>query len=110
MSAAQVRSLDARKAGLEQRMAEVKARLAAIEAELDSHVERDWEEAAVEREGDEVLEAEGAAGLNEIRRIEAALRRMAAGEYGICARCGAEIAEERLNALPVTPFCRDCAQ
>ena len=99
----------ARKAVMEARLADLRARLAAIETELDSHLERDWEEAAVEREGDEVLEAAGASGQAEIRRIEAALQRIEEGEYGYCAKCGAEIAAERLDVVPFTPFCRSCA-
>lgn len=45
----------------------------------------------------------------ELKRIEAALRRMAEGEYGYCAKCGAEIAVRRLDVDPTTPLCRDCA-
>ena len=44
-----------RKAQLEARLKQLQRRLAGIEAELDSHDEKDWEELAVEREGDEVL-------------------------------------------------------
>lgn len=98
-----------RRAAMEARLADLKARLEAIEAELDSHDEQDWEELAIEREGDEVLEATGLSGLAEIRMIEAALARIGAGEYGACARCGGEIAEARLDVLPWTPFCPACA-
>lgn len=98
-----------RKAQLETRLADLKARLKEIDAELDSHVTQDWEDLATEREGDEVLEDLGQAGELEIRQIEAALGRMAAGEYGFCTKCGADIGEERLNLLPHTPFCRHCA-
>lgn len=38
-------------------------------------------------------------------QIEAALARLAAGTYGICAVCGEPIAEGRLEARPWTPFC-----
>lgn len=41
--------------------------------------------------------------------IEAALDRVAEGTYGICVRCGEEIGGERLDVVPFTPFCRDCA-
>ena len=99
----------ARKALLEARLADLQSRLQAIEEELDSHTEQDWEELAVEREGDEVLEATGLSGQHEIRMIEAALARIGDGEYGTCTRCGADIAEARLDAVPFTPFCRDCA-
>jgi RNA polymerase-binding transcription factor DksA len=64
---------------------------------------------AVEREDDEVLERLGVSGQEEIARIRAALARMEAGEYGVCVTCGEDIAEERLDLLPATPFCRRCA-
>ena len=102
-------SVAGHKATMEARLADLKTRLSAIEEELDSHTERDWEEAAIEREGDEVLEAAGVSGQNEIRMIEAALKRIEDGEYGYCAKCGAEIAADRLDAVPYTPFCRTCA-
>ena len=102
-------SVQERKAWLEQRLADLQRRLAGIEAELDSHNAADWEELATEREGDEVLERMGTSGQQEIRRIEAALGRIDSGDYGFCAKCGGEIGEERLDVLPYTPFCRNCA-
>ncbi len=102
-------TLTLRKAQLESRLADLSVRLKGIDAELDSHNAQDWEELATEREGDEVLEDLGQAGQLEIRQIEAALARIAEGGYGFCTKCGAEIGEERLNLLPHTPFCRDCA-
>lgn len=91
------------------RKAEIMARLEEIEAELDSHQSRDWEELATEREGDEVLEHEAAMGKSEIEKIDAALARMDEGEYGYCVKCGAKIDAARLDAVPYTPFCRNCA-
>ena len=44
-----------------------------------------------------------------MRQIEAALERLDEGEYGICATCGEQIADKRLDVLPYTPFCRKCA-
>lgn len=102
-------SVGERKVWLEARLADLKGRLAGIEAELDSHNAADWEELATEREGDEVLERMGTSGQQEIRMIEAALHRIDEGEYGFCAKCGAEIGEERLDVVPFTPFCRTCA-
>ncbi len=46
---------------------------------------------------------------SEIRRIEAALRRMADGDYGYCAECGELIGERRLEIDPAAPRCADCA-
>jgi RNA polymerase-binding transcription factor DksA len=94
---------------LKARLAELEARLHSIEDELDSHNSRDWEELAVEREEDEVLEGIGQAGLSEIRVIRAALDRIAEGTYGDCAKCGEPISEARLDVLPATPFCSRCA-
>lgn len=102
-------SVETRKTALLARLAQLQGRLTDIEAELDSHDARDWEELATEREGDEVLESMGLSGQQEIRAIEAALKRIDEGEYGYCAKCGAEIGEERLDVLPFTPFCRKCA-
>ena len=101
--------ISARRAALVARLLLLKGRLSEIGAELDSHDSKDWEELATEREGDEVLESIGVAGQHEIRQIEAALVRLDAGDYGICAKCGADIAEERLDAVPYTPHCRNCA-
>lgn len=102
-------SLQMRKAQLEARLADLQGRMAGIEAELDSHEAKDWEDLAVEREGDEVLEGIGLSAQQESRMIQAALQRIDEGDYGTCAKCGAEIAPARLDALPFTPFCRNCA-
>ncbi|MDZ4096638.1 MAG: TraR/DksA C4-type zinc finger protein [Paracoccaceae bacterium] len=98
-----------RKAQLEARLADLTDRLQHIEQELESHNAQDWEDLAVERESDEVLEGMGISGQQEIRMIEAALARVEAGEYGTCTKCGVEISQERLDVLPNTPFCKDCA-
>lgn len=104
-----MKPISTRKAELEARLAQLQGRLASIEAELDSHDSKDWEDLATEREGDEVLERLGQGGQSEIRMIEAALARIAAGDYGHCARCGGDIGEARLDVLPYTPFCKECA-
>ena len=104
------RSFRVRRAQLEERLAFLDARLHEIDAELDSHQSKDWEELATEREGDETLERLGQSGQAEMAQIRAALGRMDAGEYGVCVTCGDEISEERLDLLPFTPFCRKCAR
>ena len=96
----------ARRQALEMRLAALTERLTVIETELLSHHDPDWAELAVEREGDEVLEASGLAGL---REIGPALQRIEAGTYGICQRCGAGISAARLDVLPAAALCRECA-
>jgi len=101
--------INQRRTQLLSRLAELDERLHDIEAELDTHQSKDWEELATEREDDEVLEGLGVAGQEEIRRIRAALKRIREDEYGFCAKCGETISEARLDVLPDTPFCKSCA-
>ena len=91
------------------RLAELDTRLHQIEAELDEPNSKDWEELAVEREGDEVLEQLGQSGQAEIAKIRAALKRLRDGNYGECVRCNEQISIDRLNVLPDTPLCKTCA-
>ena len=98
-----------REKALKARLTELGQRLNVIEQELDSHHDPDWEELAVQREGDEVLEATGQAGQAEIAMIRAALRRISDGTYGTCVRCGETIPGARLDVLPWTPHCTACA-
>jgi RNA polymerase-binding transcription factor DksA len=43
-------------------------------------------------------------------QVSDALRRIEAGTYGRCQQCHKEIAAERLDALPYTSVCIDCAR
>jgi RNA polymerase-binding transcription factor DksA len=104
-----MKSVETRREELERRLGELRARIARIEGELEQPVSDSFAEQAVEREEEEVLEDLGAAGVQEIRMIEAALDRIENGSYGTCVRCGDPIGEERLDVLPATPLCRDCA-
>jgi DnaK suppressor protein len=45
----------------------------------------------------------------ELRDLDAAGERLAAGTYGTCLRCGNRIAEGRLEALPAATTCIRCA-
>ena len=44
----------------------------------------------------------------ELKAVDAALGRIAQGEYGICIRCGREIGEARLRANPIADRCIEC--
>ena len=48
-------------------------------------------------------------GNEEIREINLALEKTAAGKYGICEICARRIQTKRLKALPATRLCRKCA-
>lgn len=101
--------LAARRSQILARLGELDSRLHNIEDEVKSHQSRDWEELATEREDDEVLNSLGDEGKDEIRMLAAALKRWDAGEYGYCVTCGEQISDARLDVLPATPFCRNCA-
>jgi len=45
-----------------------------------------------------------------LRWVDRALRKMDLGTYGVCERCGTEIAIERLEALPWAILCIGCKQ
>lgn len=102
-------SLASRKRQLESRLLELGHRLESIEETLAAPHSADWEDMAIEREGEEVLDQMGQAGQLEVRQILAALRRLKQGEFGICVSCGEAIDDARLDLLPATPFCRTCA-
>jgi len=104
-----MKTLAKRKAQLETRLSELDESLHEIEHTLDEQPPKDVEDRATEREADEVLEGLGQMGLREIEMIRAALGRIEDGSYGACAKCGEDIAEERLDLLPHTPLCKNCA-
>ena len=97
------------KAQLEQRLTDLVARMAGIDAELVGHDAKDWPDLATERESDQVLERMGLDAQTEVRAITSALRRIQDGSYGFCLRCGNRVEPARLDLLPVTPFCKDHA-
>ncbi len=45
-----------------------------------------------------------------LREVEAALRRLRDGTFGICQRCDEEIAPKRLQAIPWAAFCVSCQE
>jgi DnaK suppressor protein len=45
-----------------------------------------------------------------LNKINDALARLEAGNYGNCFECGEEIAEKRLRALPFAVRCKDCEE
>jgi RNA polymerase-binding transcription factor DksA len=46
--------------------------------------------------------------LKQLAEIDAALKRLEAGTYGDCTRCGGQITRARLLAAPQAPLCLDC--
>lgn len=94
---------------LRDRQRELYTRLHRIDDDLGRQKNPDSEDRATESENDEVLEELGEVGETELKAIDAALERIAAGTFGTCVKCGSEIPVKRLATVPHTPFCADCA-
>jgi DnaK suppressor protein len=72
----------------------------------DQHI-ADHASEMVDREVDESLEENAEQIVHEIDR---ALTRIDEGTYGRCERCGGEIPEARLEAVPYATLCVSCKQ
>lgn len=86
--------------------------VAETEAEL-AYISEEQEPELVER-GQEasrriLFERLDERGQRELEDIDAALRRIADGTYGICLDCDAHIGIERLRAVPTANLCIGCA-
>lgn len=57
----------------------------------------------------EVVSALETEAINELAEIKAALQRLDAGDYGVCATCGESIPTPRLIARPAATLCVTCA-
>jgi RNA polymerase-binding transcription factor DksA len=95
---------------LTERLAILTAQVGRIEGELGRPLDDDFAEQAVDREGDEALDAVERAALVEIDLTRKTIARLDSGSYGICASCGDIIAAERLAALPTAAECISCAR
>ena len=94
---------------MEEKLASLEKRLAAVTRDITKTLSSDFAEQATERENDDVLEEIAKETQTSIARLKAALQRLEDNNYGICSSCGEDIAEARLNAIPETTFCVNCA-
>lgn len=75
-----------------------------VSGSADQHM-ADTATETVDREIDYTLEASDGRLLT---AIDSALNRIEDGTYGTCVNCGAQIAPERLEAMPWATLCIDC--
>jgi len=100
------------RAGLVAQAEALAARVQKIEAHLrgvDRDAPTDWTDRAQFLENDEVLEALDSHDRDALTQIRDALRRLDAGDYGVCVDCDVSIPAARLAALPTTTKCVNCA-
>jgi len=55
-----------------------------------------------------MLDSLGAQDYTRLQQIDSALDRIRQGKYGLCLKCGKEIPQARLKALPYAVMCIDC--
>ena len=102
----QIRQLQARRAEL---CGEVAVADAALQ-EIGEDREIELEDRAQNENLGDVLARLDDRGKQELEEIDAAMRRVREGRYGVCVSCGAPIALPRLRALPAAALCLDCAR
>ena len=102
-------SREPRKEALQNKLVDLKQRLAGVTKDITKTLSSDFAEQATERENDDVLEEIARETQVSIQQLKAALQRIDDDSYGRCDSCGEAIAERRLNALPETTFCVNCA-
>ena len=101
------------KAMLEARQVDLKDRQERVSKHTrhrDTPLPADFAEQAVELENGETLVALDQELSAEITRIDKALLRLESGNYFNCQSCGESIGAARLDALPDTALCIDCAK
>jgi len=101
------------RARLEQQRASLRSDIAALavdnqaaqdDAGIGNHIADDATD-MFDRERDMALRSNS---QELLAQVEAAIARIDQGRYGICARCGQQIAPDRLEALPYAIYCINC--
>ena len=81
-----------------------------LSAHLAESHSADSSEQAIERENDEVMVQLQRDTAAELIQVQAALKRLKGGNYHECSKCGEEISAGRLQALPYSTLCINCAE
>lgn len=82
----------------------------AHQTRADEPLPADFAEQTLTRLNDEVVDSLESQLRSEIARIDHALQRIEAGVGDVCEKCGAPINGARLEALPYSTVCMECAQ
>lgn len=77
---------------------------------LDDNCPRDVGDLSVAASSKEFLFQRGSGIRNLIGLIDASLRRIGRGAFGVCVGCGDEIEARRLEAVPWTEYCLRCQE
>src|SRR5688500_12670948 len=94
------------RASLEEERTHLRAQLAELGGVAYDENFADSGQVAAEQGENRALVGQLEETLNEVER---ALAKLDEGGYGICEACGKQISEARLEAMPATGLCIDCA-
>lgn len=84
-------------------------RIESIKRDFSEGRSADFSEQATELENEEVLVQLKVDAESELRLVNIALEKIENGLYGECEKCSEAIAPARLEAIPYTQFCINCA-
>jgi DnaK suppressor protein len=90
---------------LRTRLVELTGDIAEVEAARRAPLDADFSEQAGELAGQDALGGIENGKINEADKIRSALVRIENGTYGICTKCGRDIPEKRLAAVPTATTC-----
>ena len=88
---------------------ELSNRLQNLSADKSQSHSSDSSEQAVERENDEVVDQLENDTREELIQVQHAIKRIESGSYGTCTKCEEEISAARLQAIPYSSLCINCA-
>ena len=89
---------------------QVFGRITNINQDVRNEMPADWQEQATARENDEVLDSLSHSTVQQLISINTALQRIEVNEYFICSSCGEDIPVARLELIPFTNLCVNCAE
>lgn len=99
-----------RKLLLEQQL-ELTERMEKIQRDLSHrHISKKFSQQNIERENDDVLAALNNEAKTELSLINRAIKRLEVENFDHCTSCNNKISDERLEAIPYTQYCRQCAK
>jgi DnaK suppressor protein len=95
---------------LEEELQNAEKQLAELERQLEDRPDFNLGEGSTGAQWWEMALARRGRVVAQIEEIKEAFTRLNEGTYGQCQRCGVQINPERLEILPTTAFCANCAR
>ena len=89
---------------------ELNNRIAKIDKDLHSRLSSaKFSEQVVEHQNDDVILNLKNEAQQELEQVNHALLKIERAVYGTCEKCHSDISTERLDAIPFTAYCKNCA-